>query len=212
MYRQFLRQPALAAVDTLFQEIPQNHWGVPDDDLDVLAGLQVASKSKRILQLGTAYGLSSIILADIAAQMGDGAMLVTVDPSQPMNEAARRYVKMAGIGGIVQVVEGLSTDTALLAELRKRQWDMIFLDTTHQYEDTRTEIELITRLCSPRTLLCLHDASKHAADNLDQRKQGGVARAIREWCWLHPRWKSFTFQGPAFGLFGIAVMQKAEVE
>lgn len=212
MYRQLLRPAALAAVDTLFREIPQNHWGVPDDDLNVLAGLFVTSRARSVLQFGTAYGLSAVVLADLAAQAGEGARLVTVDPSADMNAAARRYCDMAGIGGITTIVDGFSTDKALLGELDRQDWDFIFLDTTHQYEDTRAEIEAIAPLCSPRTVWCFHDASKHAADTLDQRKQGGVARAIREYVWLNPRWRSFTFEGPAFGQFGIAVMQKRPVE
>ncbi len=212
MYRNFLRPPAQAALDTLLREIPQNHWGTPDDDLDVLAALQVTSRSRRVLQLGTAYGLSAVMLADIAAQMGEGATLVTVDPSREMNAAAQRYVAMAGVGGMVRIVEAFSTDAALLKELSKQEWDMIFLDTTHQYEQTRDEIEAIAPLCSPRTVWCFHDASRFAAATLDQHHQGGVARAIREWCWVHPRWKTFTFQEPAFGKYGIAVMQKEAVE
>lgn len=207
MHRRLLRPPALAAIDQLKRDVPQ-HWGVPDDDLDVLAAIAFVSRSQRILQFGTAYGLSAVVLADIAAQNGDVGKLITVDPDVGMSAAARRYCDAALIGGIVETVEGLSTDAALLRRFAAMEWDLIFVDTTHQYDQTRDELTVLTPLCSERTLLVLHDASQHAANTLDTRKQGGVARAIREFVWLNPRWQVFAFQEPSFGKFGVALMQK----
>ena len=66
----------------------------------------------------------------------------------------------------------------------------------------------IAPLCGPQTLFLFHDASKHAADTLDTGRQGGVRRAIAEYCLLNPRWQSFVFERPAFGQFGIGLMQR----
>lgn len=207
MYKKLLRPAALAALEQLAKDVPQ-HWGTPDDDLDMISALAHISQAQSVLQFGTAYGLSAVVLADIAAQNGADAKLVTIDPSAEMNAAAKRYCDMAGVGGIVTVIDGFSTDPLLLRELGKQQWDLIFLDTTHQYENTRDEILAIAPLCSERTVWLFHDASLFAAEQLDQRKQGGVARAIREWAALNPRWQTFTFQKPAFGQYGIGMLQK----
>lgn len=210
MYKKLLRPAALAAIEQLAKDVPQ-HWGTPDDDLDVLAGLVAASRCQRILQFGTAYGLSAVILADIAAQNSADAQLVTVDPMPQMNAAAKHYCDLAGVGGIVTTIDGFSTDPLLFKEFAKQDWDAIYLDTTHQYQDTHDEIEKIHRLCSPRTLFIFHDASQHAAEHLDQRKQGGVARALREFAWLHSSWTLKIFEKPAWGLFGVGLLQKKGV-
>lgn len=208
MYKKLLRPAALAALEQLAKEVPQN-WGTPDDDLDMLAAIASISKAQKILQFGTAYGLSAVVLADIAAQNGGDAKLITVDPDQNMNAAAKRYCELAGVGGLVTVIDAFSTDPVLLRELKRQgEWDLIYLDTTHQYEHTRDEILLISPLCSERTVWLFHDASLFAAEQLDQRKQGGVARAIREFAALNPRWQTFTFQKPAFGQYGIGMLQK----
>ena len=207
MYKKLLRPAALAALDQLAKDVPQN-WGTPDDDLDMLAAIATVSKSQRVLQFGTAYGLSAVVLADIAAQNGPDAKLITIDPDTNMNAAAKRYCDAANVGGLVTVIDGFSTDPLLLRELSKQKWDLIFLDTTHQYENTRDEILAIAPLCSERTVWLFHDASLFAAEQLDQRKQGGVARAIREFAYLNPRWQTFTFQKPAFGQYGIGILQK----
>ena len=207
MYKRLLRPPALAALAALHAQ--QNTTGTtPDDDLSVLAALVVTSRAQSILQFGSFLGGSAVVLADLAAQTDTAARLVTVDPDPRMNASTRNYCDLAAIGGIVETVDGYSTDPALLARLKGQAWDLIYLDTTHQYLDTRAEIEAIAPLCGEATLFVFHDASQHAANNLDLHKQGGVARAIREWAVLHPRWQAFIFEGPAFGQFGIGLLQK----
>jgi hypothetical protein len=89
-----------------------------------------------------------------------------------------------------------------------RPWDFIYLDTTHQYEQTRNELICLTQLCTPETVFCAHDSSVRAAYELDLKQQGGVNRALAEWVTHHREWSCFVFEEPAFGHFGMAVMQR----
>lgn len=207
IYKRLLTMPALAALEALHRERPTTGT-TPDDDLDVLAGLVVASRARRILQFGTFLGGSAIVLADLAAQNGEGAQLVSIDPDPNMNACAREYVTRAGLGGMFETADAHSLDPALLKRLAEAEWDVIYLDTTHQYQQTREEIAAIAPLCGPATLFLFHDASAFAAETLDTGRQGGVRRAIREYCLQHPRWQWFVFERPAFGQYGIGMMQK----
>lgn len=207
LYKRLLTPPALAALDALHRE-KQTTGTTPDDDLDVLAGLLVASRAKSILQFGTFLGGSAVVMGDLAAQNGTGARLVTIDPDPAMNVSCRDYMTRAGLGGMLETVDGFSTDPAILKRLAEAEWDVIYLDTTHQHVQTKAEIAAIAPLCSEKTLFLFHDASAFAAETLDTGKQGGVRRAIREWCLLNPRWQTFTFERPAFGEYGIGMMQK----
>lgn len=207
LYKRLLTPPALAALDALHKEQP-TIGTTPDEDLDVIAALVVSSRAKHILQFGTLLGYSAIVLADLAAQNGVGAELVTVDNDPQVNMACRHYAEVAGLGGMVKTIDGSSTDPQLIDHLSKSEWDVIYLDTTHQYSQTVTEIDMITALCGPTTLFIFHDASQFAADTLDTQHQGGVRRAMREWCLTNPRWQCFIFERPAFGEYGIGVMQK----
>jgi predicted O-methyltransferase YrrM len=211
LYQKLICPQTVAALAALHKE--QDTTGTtPDDDLDTLAALIVASGARRILQFGTFLGGSALVLADLARQNGDGAKLVTLDPNPAMNESCRHYAALAGLGGMVETIDGDSLDERLLETLTpdvpEREWDAIYLDTTHQFGQTLAEIEAITPLCGPQTLFLFHDASKHAADTLDQNHQGGVRRAMREFCLEHPSWQWFVFEKPAFGQFGIGLMQK----
>lgn len=209
LYERLLRPGALAALDLMRRE-RDTTGRTPDEDLDVLAGLLVASRSRRILQFGSHLGASAIVLLDLAAQIAEDAVLVTVDVDDAMNDATRRYGAIAGLGDRLETITGSSLDHALLARLARREWDMIYLDTTHQYEQTRDEIAAIAPLCSTRTLFAFHDASRFAAETLDLRRLGGVRRAMREHALLHPRWQMFVFERPIFGQYGIGLMVKGE--
>lgn len=206
-YKRFLRPATIAALDAM--HAAGNTTGTtPDDDLAVLAGLLAAAGARRILQLGTFLGGSALVLADLAEQAGLGARVVTVDPDPAMNENCRKLAQAAGLRHVIETVDGLSTDPALLARWRGQEWDAIYLDTTHQFDQTYSEIRALAPLCGPNTLFLFHDASQHAADTLDMGRQGGVKRAITEYALLNARWQYFIFERPAFGQFGIGLLQR----
>lgn len=206
LYKQHLARATLDALDALYRENGNANQTTPEDDLDVLAGLIIASKARRILQFGTFLGGSALVMADLA-RAHEGGCVVTVDPNPAMNESCRKYAALAGLENI-ETIDGSSTDPKLLARLHGDEWDAIYLDTTHQYAQTAAEIALIAPLCSAHTLFLFHDAGAYAAEALDLGHQGGVRRAIREYCLYYPRWQSFIFEKPAFGQFGIGLMSK----
>jgi len=213
MFRQLLQPETVAAFDQLHAENARHAETTPEDDLDILAGIIRASRAARILQFGTFLGGSALVLADLArANDAARAKVVTVDPDPAMNESCRKYAAACGLESLIQTMDGYSTDPALLLQLRnfraEYEWDAIFLDTTHQFRQTVEEIKAIAPLCGPSTLFLFHDASAYAAATLDLGQQGGVARALREWVWLNPKWQSFVFEKPSFGQFGIGVLQK----
>lgn len=211
LYKRLLTPSALSALEALRAE-NDTTGTTPDDDLDVLAGLVVASRSTRILQFGSFLGGSAVVLIDLAAQIdADNARLVTLDPNPAMNASTRKYCALAGHEKRVETIDGYSTDEAILRRLRGQEWDVIYLDTTHQYWQTLEEIDAISRLCSPRTLFVLHDASRFAAETLDMDRLGGVRRAMYEFCVTNPRWHYYIFEQPAFGQYGIGLMQKREI-
>jgi predicted O-methyltransferase YrrM len=209
LYQKLIRPETLAVLEKLHTEQPRHGETTPDDDMDVLASIIANSKAKRILQFGTFLGGSALVLADLARANGDGAKVLTIDPDPAMNATCNGYAKAAGLDGIIQTVDGFSTDPHLHSQLDHGEaWDAIYLDTIHSYQQTLDEITCIAPLCGPATLFLFHDASQFAADTLDQGHQGGVARAMREYCLMHPRWQWFVFEKPAFGQYGIGLMQK----
>lgn len=207
LYQKFITEPTAAALAALYAENENANQTTPEKDLDVLTGLLIASRARRILQFGTFLGGSALVMADLARQAADDGKVITVDPNPAMNASCRKYAVQAGLLNI-ECIDGFSTDPKLLSHLSTYEWDAVYLDTTHQFSQTLAEITAIVPLCADHTLFMFHDASRYAADTLDMLHQGGVRRALREWCLVHPRWHYFVFEEAPFGQYGIGLMQK----
>jgi len=210
LYRRLITPTTLAVLDDFYKS-RDTTGTTPEDDLDTLTAILFAANAKRILQMGTFLGGSALVLADIARQNGGAdALVVTVDPNAAMNDSCRELAMKAGLELTVKTIDGFSTDGDLLRRFSDTEWDVIYLDTTHQYGQTLAEIRALARLCSDRTLLLFHDASKFAAETLDTGKQGGVRRAMQEYCLLNAGWQYFVFESAPFGKYGIGAMQRAK--
>ena len=207
MYKRLLSDKTLAALDAMHRELGQALEGTtPDDDLDLVTGLLFARRARTILQLGTFLGYTALVLADIARQQSEQALVVTVDPNSKYNSNCRRYADLAGLGDYIQTFDGYST--MLSPSIASRNFDAIYLDTTHQYDQTVQELICLAPLLRPETVLLFHDASSHA-QGLDVQGAGGVKRAIREWLQRHTEYQGAIFeQSGGFGKFGIGYIQK----
>lgn len=207
-YMRFLRPQALATLTKMRAELGDNLNGTtPDPDMTVLASVLVASQARRVLQLGTFLGYSSVVLADIIAAANHDWRFVSVDPNPQYQAVSEKYTKSAGLDKC-EYWTGASQDPAIVARAALEQWDCIYIDTTHQYQQTVTELGLYAPLAIPQTVMLFHDASTHA-QTLDLGGAGGVKRALTEFLAAHPDWQGMTFERPMFrGLFGVGVLTR----
>lgn len=87
-------------------------------------------KPSRILEIGTAIGYSSILLAGV---LGDGGRLDTIERSDLMIEKASANIKKAGLEKIISIIPG---DASEVLRCLDKQYDLIFLDAAKgQYPD-----------------------------------------------------------------------------
>lgn len=207
-YLRFLRPRALSTLTRMRADLGDQMTGTtPDEDLTVLSGMLAASRARRVLQLGTFLGYSSVVLGDVLAAPNHDWRFVSVDPNPQYNAISKKYTDMAGLD-CVEYWDGASESEQIVARAALEQWDAIYIDTTHQYEQTCKEIALYTALAQPQTIIMFHDASTHA-QTLDLGGQGGVKRAFTEFLAARPDWQGMIFERPAFrGLFGVGVMTR----
>jgi predicted O-methyltransferase YrrM len=89
-------------------------------------------KPKRILEIGTSTGYSSLWFAD--AILGLKTKILTIEQSQKKIEMATRNFKSAGVSKIIQIKQGNAKDilNQMLKEFRKNKskkyFDFIFID------------------------------------------------------------------------------------
>lgn len=88
-----------------------------------LHALIIARKPKRILELGTSYGYSTLIMADAARTVG--AELITMELADYKQAYAREQLEKAGLGGIVDFRCG---DAVAMIRADPGPFDFILLD------------------------------------------------------------------------------------
>ncbi len=113
--------------------------------------------ARRILEIGTSGGYSTLWLADAARETGGAVTTLELDPAKV--ERARRTFVDAGVEGVVTVVPGDARET--LATLEPG-FDLVFLDAEKPlYLEL---LEPLVRLLRPGGLLIADNLLSHADD------------------------------------------------
>lgn len=102
---------------------------VPIADREVALFLEItvrALRPRRVLEFGTAIGYSAV---HIARALGDGALLVTMEPNEEMIRLTTSYLQKAGMSERVRIERGKALD--LLPQLNET-FDLIYLDAVKQ--------------------------------------------------------------------------------
>lgn len=94
------------------------------DTAALLALLARATRARKLLELGTSNGYSTIWLADAARTNGGTLVSVEIDPGR--SAQAARNLDRAGLRSLVELRVQDAADT--LKQSHDSEWDMIFLD------------------------------------------------------------------------------------
>ena len=101
------------------EEIP-----IVDRETGRLLEVLVAAKSaQRVLELGTAYGYSTVWMAKALAP---GGRIVTIDPDRERTQIAHGFFQRAGVADKIEIRNAPALD--VLAELPEKSFDVIFVD------------------------------------------------------------------------------------
>ena len=165
--------------DPLLREMEEygGAHGVPSADREVAVFVEITARAinaKRCLEIGMAIGYTSLHLA---RAVGEGGLVVTIDPSDEMIQAAQGYLSRAGLRDRVRIERGKALD---IIPLLKDTFDLIFIDALkEEYAD-------YLRLSLPR----LRQGGVVIVDNLlwggqvageiRSPDQEGSTRALRE--------------------------------
>lgn len=148
---------------------------VGEDVARVLHSLIVARRAKRILEIGTSYGYSTLFLADAARVTG--GRVITLELSESKLAYARAQLERAKLADSVEWLQG---DALQILERIEGPFDFVLLDLWKEFYVP----------CLERFLPKLAENGIIAADNMLEPK---VARpeaeayraAVRDVPWLH---------------------------
>lgn len=123
------------------------------------------------LELGTNVGYSTFCIAAALKHNGEG-LLYTFDIDREMIHEAIRRVALQGCESQVIYRRGDSTkDLDPFLTSYELKPDLIFIDSSHEYESTKVELEIIQRHMEQWACILFHDALA---------PESGVTRALNE--------------------------------
>jgi predicted O-methyltransferase YrrM len=146
-----------------------------------LLGLILASKSKNILELGVRQGITTLPLLT-GAHLVDG-FVHSVDIDQTSFQCPDELKKhwMFYKSDAIKFLETKSKENA--------KYDFVYIDDWHSYDHVKKELELISDMVSPSSMILLHDLMYSGThpnyhSNLNdpdpQWANGGPYRAVAE--------------------------------
>lgn len=161
-----------------------------NEHLLTLYNVALEIKARTIIELGTRTGESMIPLLE-AAHATKGR-LYSVDVE--LCEEAKRKVKEFGLGERWTFV--MSDDIEFgLKWPQTNPIDMVFVDTTHEYEQTKKEIAIFEPLIRPGGIMAFHDT---------ESRKDGVLKPIQEFLKTHAGYEFYNYLNNN----GLGVMRK----
>ncbi|HVU35052.1 MAG TPA: O-methyltransferase [Opitutaceae bacterium] len=151
--------------------------GLPEIDVSPMQGkflhlLAVIQGARRILEIGTLGGYSTIWLAKALPQ---GGRIVTLEASPKHAAVATANIARAGCDRIIRVIVGRALETLpQLAQTEPEPFDFIFIDANK--EDTAAYFDWALKLSRPGTLIVVDNVVRKGAlveaSNPDPAVQG----------------------------------------
>ncbi len=127
---------------------------------ELLAVLVRATGARRVLEIGTSNGYSTLWLADAVEANGGGVQTLDLDPRR--TEQARANLERAGLDGAVELRTAGAAQA--LTEYDDDAWDFIFLDAERpEYTGYWANLR---RVLAPGATVAIDNAISHA-DELD---------------------------------------------
>ena len=113
--------------------------------------LQLLADGRVVLEVGSAFGFSTVALASVAAHV------VAVDTHSPLGslDLMRQNLEDFGLASQVTILVGSSA--SILAQLTAASFDLAFIDADHSFQAVQADALECLRLVKPGGVLAFHD-------------------------------------------------------
>jgi predicted O-methyltransferase YrrM len=164
-----------------------------NEHLPTFVDLCLELEAKTVIELGTRGGVSTIAWL-YGLELTDGRLWsVDVDPAPDFEHERWTFI------------QGNDLDRGVLAELPSSA-DVVFIDTSHDYQQTVAELNVYRWKVRPGGKIVLHDTELAHPFGVAARPRFPVKTAVEEFCtdnWL--TWKNYP------NCFGLGVIDIPEV-
>jgi predicted O-methyltransferase YrrM/GNAT superfamily N-acetyltransferase len=184
--------PALAAAAAAATQAGLPEIAVSPAQGRFLEVLARATGARRILEIGTLAGYSTIWLA--RALPADGR-LVTLEIDPGRARLARENLERAGLGTRVEVIDGPALGSlTVLRAARADPFDLVFIDADKQ--SSRAYVENALALSRPGTVVVVDNVVRDGRVIDPDTGDAGVdgVRSMMDWIASHPRLRASALQ------------------
>ena len=144
------------AHDEALEDRLQRFRNVEPETAELLGVLVRSMQAKRVLEIGTSNGYSTIWLADAAEAVGGSVLSLEVEPER--TALARENLAEAGVGGFVELRTADAGEA--LAAFADAAYDLVFLDAERPaYVGYWPQL---VRILRPNGLLVVDNTLSHA--------------------------------------------------
>ncbi len=149
--------PELTADRIIVEEGETINWSSEPSVARFLGHLTVLKRAATVLEIGCFIGWTTSHIAAALRLLGPEGRVHYLEADSRHLATATSNLQRLGLQSWAVPHLGLSTDPQALAGL-PAQADIVFIDTTHQFEQTCAEIESYAPRLAPRGCLVLHDS------------------------------------------------------
>lgn len=188
-------------IPAVFSSLSDEEWQIMDDwyretdsvgspgecsvpMISMLQGVIMGNGVRAMVQCGHYMGFSTLLCGFFFRAMGAKHAMYSIDLDANVTAFTQKYVDRAGLQDYVHLEVCDSADPKLPAlardYLQQENINLVFIDSSHQYEHTLRELDLWYPALSPGGLILMHDVSQFAS-TFDATYSGGVHRAVAQW-------------------------------
>lgn len=151
--------------------------------MSMLQGLIMGNNLSRVVQCGHFIGFSTLLLGFMMRRMGHPHSVYSVDIDPNVTAFTKQVVENAGLLAYVhlEVSDSAAPQTAKnAATYLQGAPQLLFIDSSHEYNHTKRELDLWFPALQPGGFAIMHDVSAFAT-SFDGAGNGGVKQAVQEW-------------------------------
>jgi len=131
-----------------------------------------------ILEIGSAWGLSTSILCRAAARAGRGRPVWSIEKEPEFQEATRQTIASLGLEGHYRGIPADADQTIRQLVAQRNRFGLIFVDHDHRYPAMRRVCAALGQLLVPGGLALFHDFNDER--NISGAEDYGIYRAVCE--------------------------------
>lgn len=186
-----LMKPGLFEEMQAHPELPgESAWGTRN----ILHALILATRPKRVLEVGSHIGSASVVIGSALKANGFG-MSYHLEPQDHYFEILQSFIRRADLTDIAIPLPLFSTDPSL-PDVLGGPVDIIFLDANHAYSHALEDLRICHKLLADKGFILLDDVGSPHSGDIDPESAGGVRQAALDFIAFHPEYSVIFFEPP----------------